>query len=332
MKNKTLLLTMAMAFALAIPLIADHDVDLPINGEFYGEPIGYSPATGWTLTSGGGQARVLPRHGDDDFMLELQANPHHSQSVLSDMHRLPGNLLKLELNISGTGTASAGYEAYDMSGKVLVAADSQPVTLTRHEQKVKRHFPLPPQAKNIKIRLTAEAGATALFRDVEAEVSYAEIPSYQLPPPPSSTIQAPPPSPGTIPAPPPPGTMQAPGSEHGHRQPPHPHRPHHHGKPLQNDSFIEYKSLGEEEVYEVSLRSGKEIEFNLEEKRKKGISWQIVSYDPNICRVKLDHDHVRMLFERHDAAEIEIKALRPGSTRVIFNCDDKTFIVNFTSY
>jgi len=313
MKSKTLFLTMTMAIAVAIPLFADHDFDLPINGEFYGTPTGYSPATGWTLTADGGQARILPRHGDDDFMLELQANPQHSQSVLSDMHSLPGNLLKLELKISGTGAASAGYEAYDISGRVLVASDSQPITLTRHEQKVKRLFPLPPQAKNIKIRLTAEAGSTALFRDVEAEVSYAKIPPNQLPPPPPGTIQAPPP-------------------EHGHRQPPPPHRPHHHGKPLQNDSFLEYKSLGEEEVYEVSLRSGKEIEFNLEEKRKKGISWQIVSYDPNICRVKLDHDHVRVFFERHDAAEIEIKALRPGSTRVIFNCDDKTFIVNFTSY
>ena len=323
MKTKTLLLTMALAIAVAIPLFADHDIDLPINGEFYGEPNGYSPVTGWTLTSDGGQARVIPRHGDDDFMLEVQANPHHSQSVLSDMHSLPGNLLKLELKISGAGAASAGYEAYDISGRVLVAADSQPITLTRHEQKVKRHFPLPPQAKNVKIRLTAEAGSTALFRDVEAEVSYAEIPPHQLPPPPRGTVQAPPP---------PPRTVQAPPPEHGHRQPPPPPRMDRPGKPLQNDSFLEYKSLRHEEIYEVSLRSGKEIEFNLEENRKKGRYWQIVSYDPNICRVKLDHEHVRVLFERHDAAEVEIKALRPGSTRVILNCDDKTFIVNFTSY
>ena len=89
------------ALVLSMQVSADHDVDLPINGDFRGRPSGYSPAPGWTLTSDGGNARILPTHDRKDFMLELIAAPDRSQSVLSDLHQLPGHVLKLELKVRG---------------------------------------------------------------------------------------------------------------------------------------------------------------------------------------------------------------------------------------
>ena len=139
----------ALLAVLALPFYAaaDHDVDLRINGDFRGPASGYCPAPGWTLTADGGNARILPTRDPKDFMLELRAASDRSQSVVSDLHQLPGNMLKLELKLRGSGNASAGYEAYDATRRTLIAADRQTVTLAGYDQKIKRHFPLPPQAK-----------------------------------------------------------------------------------------------------------------------------------------------------------------------------------------
>ena len=164
MNAKRTLGRVALLAVLALPfyVAADHDVDLPINGDFRGPASGYCPAPGWTLTADGGNARILPTHDPKDFMLELRAAPNRSQSVVSDLHQLPGNLLKLELKLRGTGNASAGYEAFDASRRRLVASDRQTVALAAYDQKIKRYFTLPPQAKFVRIRLTAEPGALAM--------------------------------------------------------------------------------------------------------------------------------------------------------------------------
>ena len=93
-----------------IPAVADHDIDLPVNGDFRGSPSGYSPAPGWTLTSGYGRANILPTRDRDEFCLELLAPANGEQSVVSDLYQLSGSTLKLELKVSGAGTAMAGYE------------------------------------------------------------------------------------------------------------------------------------------------------------------------------------------------------------------------------
>ncbi|MBQ6473896.1 MAG: hypothetical protein IJJ33_18050, partial [Victivallales bacterium] len=206
MKTKKLLIALSIAATLcfATGTRADNDIDLPINGDFRGAPSGYSPAPGWTLTADGGNARILPTHDRDEFCLELTAAPNRPQSVLSNLHPYARNTLKLELKIRGTGTAAIGYEAFESSGKRLVAADRQLVSLSNFEQKVKHYFRLSVPAAFIRIRLTAEPGSNALFRDVDAELEGHAMP-IAPPPAASGAIMAPPPAtPGTVVAPPPP--------------------------------------------------------------------------------------------------------------------------------
>ena len=165
------MLLLAAVLASPAAVIADNDVDLPINGDFRGQPSGYSPAPGWFLTADGGGARILPTTDVNDFILELQASPTRSQSVVSDMFQLPGNILKLELKLSGNGTAAFGYELLDDTRTRVIAADQQSVQLAAYDQKIKRYFTLAVPARWIRIRLTAGNGSTARFRDVDADVS-----------------------------------------------------------------------------------------------------------------------------------------------------------------
>ena len=129
MKMKLATITMIMAAVLfpALRSAADNDVDLPINGDFRGAPSGYCPAPGWTLTADGGNARILPTTDRDDFILELRAAAQRSQSVVSDLHSLPGTMLKIELKVQGVGNASFGYEAFDQTQRNLVGSDRQTV-------------------------------------------------------------------------------------------------------------------------------------------------------------------------------------------------------------
>ena len=307
--------TAALLAVLALPFYAaaDHDVDLPINGDFRGPASGYCPAPGWTLTPDGGNARILPTPGRKDFMLELRAAPKRPQSVGSDLHRLPGNLLKLELKLRGSGTASAGYEAFDATGRTMIATDRQTVILSAYDQKIKRHFPLPPQAKFIRIRLTAENGAVAVFRDVDAEVSFAP------PPPPPGTVAAPPPppAPGTVAAPPPPPSVP----------PPLPRPPY---KLLQNGRYYAYAVLTHDEHFEIALPPGAEIRFELGENPGRRYPWQVVSYDPNICRVMLGYGRAG-LSPRREKAAILLQAVYRGRTDVVFTCGRKKLTVHFTT-
>ena len=54
MKKTHWMMALSLAAVLGgVTVWADHDVDLPINGDFRGAPSGYSPAPGWTLTADG---------------------------------------------------------------------------------------------------------------------------------------------------------------------------------------------------------------------------------------------------------------------------------------
>ena len=318
MKRFVLTLAAALMFG-AVGVMADHDIDLPINGDFRGAPNGASPAPGWTLTSDGGGARILPTTDRDDFALELIATPNRSQSAVTELHAMPGSILKLELKLRGTGAAAFGYEAFDAARRVI-AVDRQVVTLGAYDQKFKRYFTLTAPAAFIRIRLTAEAGATAVFRDVDAEVSGPALPASAQPAP--GVIQAP--------AAQQPGVIQAPAAQ------PAP-APAAQAAPaaapavvrwLQNDKYYFYNFLGADDHYETSLPVGSDIEFDLGEDPGNGIYWRVVSCDPNICRVKLEHDHNLVM---PDKAEIELKALYPGKTDVVFTCGPKKFTVHFTA-
>ena len=68
---------------------------------------------------------------------------------------------------------------------------------------------------------------------------------------------------------------------------------------------------------QVTLFTGQDIDFDLEEKPGENLFWRLVKYDPSICRVEVDHE--RGGFWKRPKAEIEIKALRSGSTVIEFS-------------
>ena len=100
---------------------------------------------------------------------------------------------------------------------------------------------------------------------------------------------------------------------------------------LQNDKYYAYMFLGKDEHYEISLTPGSDIDFELGESVGSGCAWRVVSYDPAICRVKIEHDQDGVFPFRRDKAEIELKALGRGTTVVVFSTGEKTFTVHFTS-
>ena len=319
LKRLLVVLSIAATLGFASNAVADHDIELPVNGDFRGAPSGYSPAPGWTLTADGGNARILPTHDHDDFILELLAAPNRSQSVVSNKHQFPGSLLKLEAKLSGTGTAALGYEAFDAAGNKLIAADRTAVQVNTYEQKVKYYFQMKVPVGFIRIKLTAEAGSRVQFRDVEAEVSG---PVHQQMPP-SGTIAASPP-PGTIAAPQP-GNIVPPPPPHGTH--PHPQPPR--IKPLTDEQFFDYASLGNDEHFAVSVPVGKDIDFDLSE--SSAATWRLVSNDPRICRVKLEHDRDGKFNNRRYKAEIELEALQRGTALVVFMCGQKKVTIHFTA-
>ena len=353
MNAKTVTLTAMLAAALlpGIRICADQDVDLPINGDFRGTPSGYSPAPGWTLTADGGQSRILPTTDRNDFILELTASQGRSQSVFSDLYALAGNQLKLELKIRGTGNASFGYEVYDATRRTLLGSQARNVILTAYDQNIQQYFLLPAQSKYIRIRLTAEAGSSAQFRDVDADISIvpqqaAPVISAPAPAPAPATpgvISAPAPAPapatpGVISAPAPapapatPGVISAPAPAPAPATAaPAPAVSNQSFRILQNDRFYSFSSLAQNEHFEISLPVGSDIDFELGENADRGRYWRVVSYDANICRVKIDHDRGGFLSFKGDHAEIELKALTPGSTSVVLVCGEKRFTVHFSA-
>lgn len=323
MKKNVLVMMLALGSAV---IAANDDIDLPINGDFRGSPSGYSPAPGWTLTADGGGARILPTADRDDFCLELSATATRPQSVVSELYPLPGSILKLELKLGGTGTAAVGYETFDEARRMVISSDRLVVPLSAYDQKVKRYFTLTVPAKYIRIRLTAEIGSIARFRDVDADVSGPAIAAPQQSGAATGVIAAPAPAPMSAPAPAPVPAAQ-PAVQPVNPQP----AASYTVRLLQNDKYFFYTFLGQDEHYETSIPVGADIDFSIGEDPNNGLYWKVLSYDAGICRVKLEHDRDGIFPFRRDKAEIELKAIRPGKTDVIFICGTKRFTVHFTA-
>ena len=179
-----------LAILWAGMLAAEDTVGLPINGDFRGRPAGYSPVPGWFLSADGGAALIRPTRDRHEFCLELAAAPTRPQSVVTALHPLSGSVLKLEVKFSGRGVATVGYETFDSSRRVRIAADRQILKLTPDDRKLKRCFTLTTRASYIRIRLTAEAGAMARFHGVKAEISGPKLTAPAPAPAPASTAAA----------------------------------------------------------------------------------------------------------------------------------------------
>ena len=69
--------------------------------------------------------------------------------------------------------------------------------------------------------------------------------------------------------------------------------------------------------FTATLAVGKDIEFELEE--PQGAPWQVMSYNADLCRVKIEHDIDGIWPLRRYKAEIEIEARNPGETEIVFS-------------
>ena len=81
---------------------------------------------------------------------------------------------------------------------------------------------------------------------------------------------------------------------------------------LYNDQMFRFDSVPSD--VQTSLLAGQDIDFDLEEKPRENIYWQVVKYDARVCRVKIEHDRGGLL--KRPKAEIEIDGVAPGTTVV----------------
>ena len=99
---------------------------------------------------------------------------------------------------------------------------------------------------------------------------------------------------------------------------------------LQNDHYYAYMFLDNDTHFEAAVPCGSDIDFKIGEDAGKQY-WRLVSCDPAVCRVKLEHDSDGVFPFRIDKAEIELKAVMPGKTDVVFVCGPKRVTVHFTA-
>ena len=100
---------------------------------------------------------------------------------------------------------------------------------------------------------------------------------------------------------------------------------------LQDDHFYDYNRLAQNEIFEVFLQVGEDVDFDLGEDFRSKRIWRVATYDPRICRVKIEHDRDDDNRPRRDKAEIELKAMRRGTTDVVFTSGEKNITVRFTA-
>lgn len=272
--------------------------ELPINGGFRGQPSGVSPVPGWTVSPGGGSARVSPAKNADAFMLELRAPSDQSLSVTSALCPVDGGTVRLALTAVGTGRAHAGVEAFDASRDVMVAESSIPFMaslLALAEKnasapftiKTEVKFDLPRTARFVRIKLTAEAGAFVAFRDVKA-VSARQSPSVLA------------------------GGVKVMVNGKAMWE-------------LLDGQSLSYQSLGRMEDFAATAAVGQDFVFTLEESSDASWPWKALGNDPSV-NVELTH-------ERNDGvpkAKVNVKPRRPGTVLVALTCGPKTVAVHLT--
>ena len=84
---------------------------------------------------------------------------------------------------------------------------------------------------------------------------------------------------------------------------------------LYDDQMFRFDSVPAD--VQTSLVVGQDIDFDLEEKPRENVYWQLVKYDARVCRVKLEHDRGGLL--KRPKAEIEIDGVAPGTAIVEFS-------------
>ena len=300
----------------ALPAFADDDVDLRLNGDFRGAAANAATAPGWMVSTGNGSTKIVRGNDFDEFVIEVNASAQSAKSVLSDFHPVAGNLLKIESEVKGSGVATVGFAAFD-GAKNPLPGSAQSYQASPFWSKTKNYFNITnPNVKFVRIVLTAEKGAAVTFQDVEAEFKRTHAAPAGAPVPAAAQVVVPPAaavaSQAAV------ATTQAALTAAAPAQ-----------MLIQNKLYSLGRLVDLTCQATVPLRG--EIDFELEEEASQGLYWAISSYDPNICRVEMEHDRGGVWPFRYDKAEIDLKGVAPGTTTVVFTRPDgKTFRVLFT--
>ncbi len=305
-----------LATGLVVGAYGDDEVELRVNGDFRGATPGAVMAPGWAADALAGQTKVVQGEDWDEFGLEVAAPTGNAKTVCSDFHAVAGRTLKLEVTLRGSGSASVGFQAFDQARKPLAKSGQiRTYQLSAAGSEIKNYFSMTdPSVKFIRICLVANPGSRVVFEDIEAEFKAVYPPS-------SATVQSI--APATHPVVPavqtaPAVSTAAPAAQANAL------------RPLIHDKFYALSRLAEKTELQVSLPRGSEIDFELGEDGENDRYWTVSQYDPAVCRVKLEHDTDGVWPFRYDKAEVELKAVGPGQTSVIFKCGGKSLIVHFS--
>ncbi len=299
----------ALFAGLTVVAWGDDEVELRVNGDFGGAAPGAVMAPGWTADELPGQTKVVPGEDWDEFGLKVVAPDGNAKTVCSDFFPVAGRTLKLEVSLRGNGMASVGFQAFDQAKKPLVkAGQSRAYQLSEAGSEVKNYFSLTdPNVKFIRICLTANPGTRVVFEEVEAEFK-------SVYPPASAAMQSVTPVVRAVAAEAAGVASAQPGVV----------------RPLIHDKFYALSRLAEKTELQVSLPRGSEIDFELGEDGANDRYWTVSQYDPAVCQVKLEHDIGGIWPFRYDKAEVELKAMAPGKTTLVFNCAGKSVIIHFS--
>ncbi len=320
MFQKILFGTLVGVLCAVLPVSGDDNFDLRLNGDFRGGVANAATAPGWTVVSGGGATRIVPSDDFDDFAVEISATAQKRECVYSEFFPVMGNLLEVEAEIRGNGSAVIGFAAYDASRKELNGGE-RVYNTSAGWVKTRSYFPVTdPAVKFVRIILAAAPGSTVTFGDIEGEFKR----NVTLPRDVSALS-------GTLPVVTTATEVVPVASVAGSGNMPVQGGAVAGGVPLIHRKYYSLSAIADNSVYQATVPLNGEIDFELAEDTDNGYYWTISSYDSRICRVEMEHDRDGFWPFRYDKAEIELKGLMPGSTMVVFtHPTGKVFRVLFT--
>ncbi|MCQ2353084.1 MAG: hypothetical protein MJ033_06370 [Victivallaceae bacterium] len=295
---------------------ASRDVDIPINGDFRGAAVGSAAAPGWTMQGAG---RIVPGKGARDLACEFAA-AHNRQILYSATYNVVGTVLKIDGEIKGSGTATVGFEAFDANFQPVPEASFQKsLAVNGYWSDFKVYFMLDdPRVKNIRLFFMAQPDSRVAFGDLDAEYILSPKP-YEIEAAKSMSqaavsVVAPQVAPQVVPQVAPqvtpqvaPQAVPAPAARNNTFQ----------GIPIVNDRYYSLAAFTAGD-YTAMVTPGKDIEFKLAANVARRELWRVESYNPAICRVKLEYDEKGFWPFRYDLAEVEIKGISRGVDNVVF--------------
>jgi len=305
--DKRVLLAGVMAAAFTGVLQAS-DIDIKLNGDFKGAAIGAATVPGWKICGKAGSSRIVAGAERDEFGMALSAAADQPIAASTGLIPVRGKYLEFEADVRGAGQSAVVVRAFGADRKAL-NLETKVVHDPAAGTKMKFVCNLSEAANGfICIALTAMPGANVIFEDVDAEFRNGLV-IGSLP-----LIKSGDPACGSA---------NCAAVCKGKDVP--------DVKELLDDSFFAAKSIGNE-LYQISIPAGSDVDFELEEGAEPQNRWRIASADMTKTRVELKHDSEGVWPFRTCKAEIEIKAIAKGESKAVFTAPGKSFTVIVKAY